>query len=353
METQSRNIGIDIVKTFAIIFVIAQHFYLANTSFKDLPFVGPSMFIHSFFLNVYLMAVPLFLLATGYLNSKKSISKNYFLKIFRVLFSYLIFSLVTLCYRRFYLLQDIGIISGAKMILAFNAIPYGWYIEMWIGLYLLTPFLNILYNGILCKKHKQIGLIILYVLTAFPLFINRHGGHWVPGFWQQIWPLFYFFAGRYVEEYKPQTLSSRLLLMVLLIAIVNPLLNVFYPGDHVYLHITGDYILMMPMAVSFFMLCLNIHHIKTSVCRIALKFSVLSLDMYLCCWIFDATLYPLVERTNWNLFQSLLMQFIIIVPFVVLGSFLFAQLKRLIFCWIQKLFICILNVFPPLRRQTI
>lgn len=336
MESQNRVIGIDIVKTFAIIFVIAQHFYLANTHFKELPFSGPSMFIHSFLMNMYLMAVPLFLLATGYLNSKKSISKSYYIKICRVLFSYLIFSIVTLCFRRFYLHQDIGLIGGCRMILAFNAIPYGWYIEMWIGLYLITPFLNLLYNGVQSKKHKQIGLVILYGCTALPLFLNRHGGHWVPGFWQQMWPLFYFFAGRYVEEYRPRIITRRLLAVVLLVVAVNPLLNIFYPGEHVYLHLTGDHLLMMPMAVSFFMLCLNIPNLKPFESKIVRQFSVLSLDMYLCCWIFDATIYPLVEQSNRNLSQSLGTQFLIIVPLVVIGSFLAAQLKRWLFGWVKS-----------------
>lgn len=170
MHNRSRVIGIDIVKTLAIIFVIAQHFYLANTPFKELSFNGSAMFFHSFFLNIFIAAVPLFIIATGYLNSNKTISKNYFLKINKVLISYLLFSVLTLLFRNLYLSQDISFSDGARMILAFNAIPYGWYIEMWIGLYLLTPFLNILYHGIASNRHKEIGLIIIYFCTALPLF---------------------------------------------------------------------------------------------------------------------------------------------------------------------------------------
>lgn len=84
-----------------------------------------------------------------------------------------------------------------------SAIPYGWYIEMWIGLFLLTPFLNILYRHIPNQKQKLVLLGTLFLITALPDWTNRYGLHLVPEFWVNCFPLFFYFAGAYIREYQP------------------------------------------------------------------------------------------------------------------------------------------------------
>ena len=47
-----------------------------------------------------------------------------------------------------------GVIKDVVMrIFSFSTIPYGWYVEMWIGLFLMVPFLNILWWN--CPSKKQ------------------------------------------------------------------------------------------------------------------------------------------------------------------------------------------------------
>lgn len=85
-----RLTGLDLIRSCAILFVIAGHFSL-NTGFQQAIFEGPSMFIQGTMKFFFGMGVPLFLLLTGYLNSKKELSSRYYRGGFRVAASYLLF----------------------------------------------------------------------------------------------------------------------------------------------------------------------------------------------------------------------------------------------------------------------
>lgn len=72
-----RFAGLDLIRSCAILFVIAGHFSL-NTGFQKAIFEGPSMFIQGTMKFFFNMGVPLFLLLTGYLNSGKEITPQYY-----------------------------------------------------------------------------------------------------------------------------------------------------------------------------------------------------------------------------------------------------------------------------------
>ena len=67
---ESRNSGIDIVKSIAIIFVICVHFFL-NTKFYETNILGSNMFLQVIIRWLTFICVPLFLITTGFLQAKK------------------------------------------------------------------------------------------------------------------------------------------------------------------------------------------------------------------------------------------------------------------------------------------
>ena len=134
---QNRIIGLDLVRSCAILFVIAGHFFVLNTPFKNTDFGGFSMFLQAMSIPLFMTGVPLFLLLTGYLNANKTVSKRYYKGCIRVLASYFLFSLLTILFRKYYLQEDLTWAKWILKIFDFSAIPYAWYIEMWIGLFLL------------------------------------------------------------------------------------------------------------------------------------------------------------------------------------------------------------------------
>ena len=56
--------------------------------------------------------------------------------------------------------------------LDFTGANYSWYIEMYIGLFLLVPFLNLAYNKLKNKRQKQVLVLTLVFLTIIPTLFN-------------------------------------------------------------------------------------------------------------------------------------------------------------------------------------
>ena len=341
-KVKERYVGLDIVRVCAILFVIAGHFMTVNTEFPRTVFWGASMFMQEMSLVFFYIGVPLFIVLTGYLNSKKSNSYKYYKGGIRVLVSYLFFSVVTIAFRKYYLHEEASWLEWIFQIGAFKAIPYGWYIGMWIGLFLLTPFLNLLYHNIPSRKQKLWLIIALYILTALPVTLNRHnlGIYVLPEFWTGCFPLVFFFMGAYIKEYQPTVKTWKALVLIISICLINPAANaLLYGGTRLKVDITGGVFGMFTpiLTVLFFLLVYNIRTKATGLRTVFAKISVLSLDMYLCCYIFDRLIYPYFLDRYFEGQGQFGKYIFIIVPLVFAGSFLAAWAKDILFKGIGKM----------------
>ena len=320
-----RNIGLDIIRSFAILFVIAGHF-LMNTSFNSSIFYGYSLFIQAMAKMLFIIGVPLFILLTGYLNSEKSINKKYYKAGLRVIISYLLFSVVTILIRHYYLHEHFSWIQWGLKILDFSAIPYAWYIEMWIGLYLFTPFLNLLYKAIPTWKQKVLWLIILFMMTAVPDLLNRYGLHLVPNFWKTCYPLLFFFIGCFIKEYQLIIKPLYGWGIITVCCLINPIFNVLFIHDHSLIQIAGGPfgVFGTAIAVIFFLLLYQRDIHASFMRRVLTKVSLLSLDIYLGCYLFDAIYYPWFKEHYFVNQSQFGIYFFVIVPLVFISSFVLA-----------------------------
>ena len=113
---------------------------------------------------------------------------------------------------------------------AFTGAPYGWYMEMYIGLFLLIPFLNVMYNGLQTKKQKQVLLGVLFVLVSLPSMVNIWrilDWQWLrmpssnetyhplmPDWWTDMYPILFYCMGCYLNEYPLQISRRKNLLLI-------------------------------------------------------------------------------------------------------------------------------------------
>ena len=277
--------------------------------------------------------VPLFIMLTGYLNTNKVSEKKYYRGIWKVLIAYVFFSILTLVFRKYYLHEDLSLFKSGLKILDFSAIPYAWYIEMWIGLFLFTPFLNLLYKAIPTQKQKMVWIGILFAMTAIPDLFNRYGFHLVPGFWQTCYPLMFFFIGSYVKEYQPKINPLYGWGIIIICCLINPVFNILFVHNRPLIHIAGNPSGMFGtiIAVIFFLLVYQ-RDIQVPLMRkIFTKVSLLSLDVYLCCYIFDAIYYPWFKEHYFINQSQFGMFFFVIVPLVFISSLVLAQIKEWLF----------------------
>lgn len=329
----SRSFGLDLTRVFAIFAVIGGHFFSIHTDFRSSPMDDMSMFIQSMAQSILNCGVPLFIVLTGYLNINKIISRKYYSGIWRVLLAYLIFSIVTLIFRHTAMGESITLVSGIKSILNFSSFMYAWYIEMWIGLFLLIPFLNILYKGIGNKRHKQLLISTLAVMTFLPIFTNRYDQHILPAFWTSIYPLSFYYIGSYIREYRPEINKWFGLGIILAIGALPGFFTMLAAPGHSQIHILGDCfgIFGAIEAVLIFIILYDLNYQNYVVSRIIYWISLLSLDMYLCCYIFDVIVYPWFKDRYFVDQSSFGIYFFIIVPIVMLGAFTLSLIKRMFF----------------------
>ena len=147
LETKTnsqRNIGLDLTRILAFLSVIGVHFFL-NTDFYKIPVRGKRMLILATIRTGFMVCVPLFLLLTGYLVSGKNIPleakslKKYYKKIIPILLSYaLAMALIFAIFR----LRGDGSYTFQKLVFGILGYKeYSWYVNLYIGLFLLSPFL--------------------------------------------------------------------------------------------------------------------------------------------------------------------------------------------------------------------
>ena len=325
-----RVCGLDLVRVTAIYFVMAHHFFVLYTPYRSVTCRGLSLCIQGMINSVFMVGVPLFMMLTGYLNINKTPTKKYYKGMVRVLVAYLIFSIVNILFRSYYLGEEQSLIQWIFAILNFSAIPYAWYIEMWIGLALLTPFLNYLWHAIPSMKQKLLLIATLFVMTALPDLGNRYGMYLFPAYFAQAcYPLMFYFMGTFIREYQPTIKAWLGCCMILGMALITPMFNVVvYRGTHDLVEIAGGPggVFYTWIAVSIFLMLYRRDISVKPIKRWVTHCSMVSLEMYLCCYMFDQLYYPWFKERFFETQAQFLPWFFVIVPLIFFSSYAVASI---------------------------
>lgn len=220
----TRDLKLDVVRSFAIMGVLICH------SFGFIELSVPQDFVRL----IGLTGVPLFLILTGYLNHKKTLD-DYYVKgkwtsCLRVLVAYVL--LGSICFvvdRHFYPEHSLSFKSWNLELLQFKLTPYAWYIEMWIGLFFLTPILNIVVKNMDDKQERYI-IITLLCLSSLAAFLNRNGMNVIPNFWVNLYPVTLYFIGVWLSRHQLKIKSAILLALSFVVLISEPLVNSVFGG---------------------------------------------------------------------------------------------------------------------------
>ncbi len=213
----SRSFNLDFLRIMALVFIPCTHFFL-NTGFYSKTVDSPLMFVCYFLRNLFILGLTLFMLLTGYLQGNKTIpvSKSYFVKITKFLIPYIIITATYLLVDIFYLQHQYTVQKTVETFTTF--VNYSWYVEMYIGLFLLIPFLNMTWSCLKETKHEITLIAILIALSMLPSFVNSFSlssSHWwtdsegtawdlIPNWWQILYPITYYFTGAFMKKHKDE-----------------------------------------------------------------------------------------------------------------------------------------------------
>lgn len=218
MDISKRNTALDITRIVAFFSVICVHFFL-NTDFYNTAMISKRMLMMTVMRTGFMICVPLFIILTGYLMNKKTLSVKYYKGIVKILGIYVLATIACLVYKNVAYGEEIGIKKIILSILNYTGANYAWYIEMYIGLFMLIPFINLMYNGLPSKKSKLILIVTFLALTTIPSMVNYSGNKILPDFWVVLYPITYYFIGAYLKEY-PVKLKKWLNLLLLFGAVL-------------------------------------------------------------------------------------------------------------------------------------
>ena len=319
---KERNINLDLIRVVAIISVISVHF-IRNIGFYGVP-INSIPLILSVFIRTFLMiCVPLFILLTGYLMNKKTISKKYYKGIIRTIYIFGFYKIIQLLFNIFYFKNVNGFFSALKSIFSFEN-DYSWYVNMYIGLFLIIPFINLIYNNLKTKKEKHWLILTLIFLTSVATLNIKITV--IPNWWSCFYPITYYFIGAYISEYGFSLKKRDSIILLLSSWLVSSSVYAIFSYNTTFrVHTLNDYNGPINMLISVLVFGLllntNLKKIAPSTKKLILNISKLSFGMYLFSYIVDEIVYgqlkTLIVDINHRFFF-----FPIIVIVVILMSYL-------------------------------
>ena len=137
---QSRQPGIDLLRCLGLLFVTGVHSFLYNGYYYE-PQMGILMWGANSFKWLFFTCNGLFMLLTGYLKCEKPLSKGYYRSLLPILVGYGLTCLVSFPIRHFVLNEKLTLWQWLEKMVTFG--NYAWYIEMYIGLILISPLINL------------------------------------------------------------------------------------------------------------------------------------------------------------------------------------------------------------------
>lgn len=387
-KLESRNSALDIIRIVAVFTVLSVHFFLHNGFYYEtvngmgpieglLSFFGsgnaddlhgPAMFVMIQMRTIFGMCVPLFMILTGYLMSKKTLSRKYYGGIKKTLIVFVLASVFCMMFKSvhevpaakaaFYAGNLPGMFSAISSnggytfikyiysIFDFTGANYSWYIEMYIGLFLIAPFLNLGYNKLRSKRQKQVLVATFVFLTIIPTvfnIFNFNTATWwhnptesdtyqkfIPSFWMGIYPIAYYYIGAYIREYGVKLRTRSLiavfatgLFLIGAFSFYRSYGSTFQSSSYVYWYGFGP---CFTSTCTFVLLS----RIKTKGWKPGVKnalwfVSDLALGIYLMSFISDSLIYPILNEKVPVMIDRLPFYFVT-VPL----SFIFAALLSVI-----------------------
>lgn len=297
MKTQ-RDASLDVVRAAAIMLVICVH-SITNSGFMATVVEGPEGFVMLAYWIFSRCCVPLFLMLSGWLMHKKEASQTYYLGYLKLYVPYLLCSAVSLLARQFLFNEQLNLEFIVGSVVNFYACEYAWYMMLYTGLFLLIPFLNIIYNKLESKQQKLLLIFSFVALSHLDSLLNSYVQLWSV-WWKNLYPITFYFIGAFMSDYPPRKKASVYFLWMCAALAAFTVFDVFYFEGFAERAIDVNYDHYQILILSLLAFCWlkNISTVKWPeiVLGITKRLSSLSLYIFLLSGISDGIIYPVLAN---------------------------------------------------------
>ena len=232
MKKSSRDLRLDIIRIFAFLSVICVHFFL-KSNFYAMNVSGIRMYTMVVVRSFFMVCVPLFIMLTGYLMNKKELNKKFYKGLIRIAVIYLICSVIYHLFDFIYYHNSLTIRGFVRDFLQYRGTAYAWYVELYIGLFLLIPFLNMIFNNLKDKKQVNALILTMFFITGLPAALNSFYCIF-PDWWVSIYPLTYYFLGAYLSRYDTKISIKWNIIFLVLVVLLDGSINFIFSYNKTY-----------------------------------------------------------------------------------------------------------------------
>lgn len=193
-----RESGADLFRILGLLFVNALHACLYN-GFYSAPQDGFAIWAADSFRWLFYGCNAMFMLLTGYLKAHKPWNKNYYKGLVTVLIGYILTCVVSYPIRYFCIGEKDSLLIWAERFVTFS--NYAWYVEMYIGLILISPIINLALQKIESPRK------LLFLAGSFVFVTTLHSAtaiDLVPNYWSALYPVTLYVLGGVIRKLKPQ-----------------------------------------------------------------------------------------------------------------------------------------------------
>lgn len=195
---EKRQTGPDILRCLALFFVNGVHSFLYN-GFYSRPQIGTEIWLGNSLRWLFFGCIGIFLMLTGYLKSTKKPDRQYFFGLIPILVGYALTCIVSFPIRHFLLNDKLTLWQWIDKFFTFG--NYAWYVEMYIGLILISPVINLALQQLKTPKQLITAAVIAFVITALP---SVTGSNWIPSYWTALYPFTYYILGAVIRRLQPK-----------------------------------------------------------------------------------------------------------------------------------------------------
>lgn len=197
---KERESGIDLLRCTGLLFVVSVHFFLYNGFYYE-PQIGVRMWAANSFRWLFFGCNGLYMMLTGYLKSAQPLSRRYYHSLLPVILGYVLASVISIPIRHFFMGDKQTFAEWLNRFLNFGGCYYGWYVEMYIGLLLFSPVINLA----LMQLNDSKGLLWLagtmVIITALPSMTDLA---LAPDYWVSLYPITYYVIGAVIRRIQPR-----------------------------------------------------------------------------------------------------------------------------------------------------
>lgn len=195
---KSRQPGIDLLRCLGLLFVNGVHSFLYNGFYYEAQ-SGPYMWAANSVFWIFFTCNGLFMTLTGYLKCDKALSKSYYRSLLPILTGYLLTCVISFPIRHFLIGEKLTLFQWLEKLVTFG--NYAWYIEMYIGLLLFSPIINLALEKLTEPKQLYWVAGTMIVISALPSITPLN---LIPDYWNSLYPVTYYILGAVIKKLQPR-----------------------------------------------------------------------------------------------------------------------------------------------------